>query len=181
MGTFAAPTARQTTARSGTRDGEHDMTGRSAVVIGAVAAGVVALGAQTALAGGDPAPELQLSGPKKQSPWRNAKGHGCVENERCQPHVKVTTSCGDVACTARAKGKLTKVKKDKLEPLRGLASADLAPGEGEPLVLKLTKKQRKQVRKALDDGEKVQAKVTVEAKDAAGNVATATRSIKLVK
>ena len=34
-------------------------------------------------------------------------------------------SCGDEACTARAKGKLTKVKNDKLKP----AEADLEPGE----------------------------------------------------
>jgi hypothetical protein len=36
-------------------------------------------------------------------------------------------------------------------------------------------------RKALDEGEKVQAKVTVKATDAAGNEATAKRTIKLVK
>ena len=41
--------------------------------------------------------------------------------------------------------------------------------------------QRKQVRKALDEGENVQAKVTVKAWDAAGNVATAKRTITLVK
>ena len=39
--------------------------------------------------------------------------------------------------------------------------------------------QRKQVRQALDDGENVQAKVTVKATDAAGNVATAKRTITL--
>ena len=49
------------------------------------------------------------------------------------------------------------------------------------LNLKLTKKMRKQARKALDDGKKVRAKVTVRAKDAAGNVATAKRTIRLVK
>ena len=42
-------------------------------------------------------------------------------------------------------------------------------------------KQRKQVRKALAEGKKVKAKVTVRAKDAAGNVATAKRTIRLVK
>ncbi len=38
-----------------------------------------------------------------------------------------------------------------------------------------------EVRKALDDGKNVQAKVTVRAKDAAGNVAIEKRTIKLVK
>ena len=42
-------------------------------------------------------------------------------------------------------------------------------------------KQRKQVREALDKGKKVLAIVTVRAKDPAGNVATAKRTIRLVK
>jgi hypothetical protein len=49
------------------------------------------------------------------------------------------------------------------------------------LNLKLTDKIRKQAGKALDDGKKVKAKVTVRATDAAGNVATAKRTIELVK
>ena len=41
--------------------------------------------------------------------------------------------------------------------------------------------QRREVRKALAEGENVKAKVTVRATDAAGNVATAKRTITLVK
>jgi hypothetical protein len=41
--------------------------------------------------------------------------------------------------------------------------------------------QRREVRKALANGENVKAKVTVKATDAAGNVATAKRTITLVK
>ena len=41
--------------------------------------------------------------------------------------------------------------------------------------------QRKQVRKALNDGKNVRAKITVRAHDAAGNVATAKRTIRIVK
>ena len=164
-------------------EGKYEMRKRFAIVIGVAAAGVMALGAQTTLAGGDPAPDLQLSGPKEQSLRQgDSDTHACIENERCQAHVKVKASCGDVACSARAKGKLTKVKTDKLKPLRDLASAELEAGElGDTLVLKLTKSQRKQVRKALNKGENVKAKVTVRAKDAAGNVATEKRTIKLVK
>ena len=105
-------------------------------------------------------PDLQLSGKKKQE-LGNA--------------VKVKASCGDEACTASAEGKLTKVKKDKLKP----ASAGLGPGETTTLKLKLTKKTRKKADKALDKGKKVQAKVTVDATDTVGNLATAKRTIKL--
>jgi hypothetical protein len=105
-------------------------------------------------------PDLQLSGKKKQE-LGNA--------------VKVKASCGDEACTANAEGKLTKVKKDKLKP----ASADLGPGETTTLKLKLTKKTRKKAGKALDKGKKVQSKVTVDATDEVGNLATAKRTIRL--
>jgi hypothetical protein len=91
--------------------------------------------------------------------------------------VKVDASCGDEECTARAEGKLTKVKHDKLRFL--LWSGDLHPGETSALYLQLTKKTRKKAGKAIDDGKNVQAKVTVRATDAAGNVATAKRTIKL--
>jgi hypothetical protein len=48
-------------------------------------------------------------------------------------------------------------------------------------VLKLDHRTQPKVRKALKKGKKVQAEVTVEAEDAAGNVATAKRTIRLVK
>ena len=88
-------------------------------------------------------------------------------------------SCGDEACTVRATGKLTNVKRDKLVPVRCLCpraggTFDLGP--------ELAKEaQRREVRKALAEGENVKAKVTVKATDAAGNVATAKRTITLVK
>lgn len=49
------------------------------------------------------------------------------------------------------------------------------------MLLHLPLVTRKQALKALDNGKKVRAKVTVRAKDAAGNVATAKRTITLVK
>jgi hypothetical protein len=151
---------------------------RFAIVLGVAAAGVVALGAQTALAGG--APNLQLSGDKTQShaivPPLPGEGWwmGC---DRFYCNVQVKASCGDEWCTARAKGKLTNVKQDKLKPKR----ARVAPGEWASLNLNLSLETRKQALKALDSGKNVRAKVTVRAKDAAGNVATAKRTIKLVK
>jgi hypothetical protein len=150
---------------------------RFAIVIGVAAAGVMALGAQTVLAGGDRGPDLQLSGPKKQDPQADK----ICDGGRCQMHVKA--SCGDEACTiVSVKGKLTKVKQNKLENPRGEEDVDLAPGETKSIGPELLKEsQRREVRKALADGENVQAKVTVRAKDAAGNVATAKRTIKLVE
>jgi hypothetical protein len=158
---------------------------RFAIVIGVAAAGVMALGAQTVLAGGpvdsDP-PDLQLSGKKKQKLGKGGPGQNCLSlRGKCgQPPeaVKVKASC-DEACTARAEGKLTKVKNDKLRPSERV---ELRPHQtgGRTLKLKLTKKTRRQAHEALDKGKNVQAKVTVEATDAAGNVATAKRTIKIL-
>jgi hypothetical protein len=91
--------------------------------------------------------------------------------------VLVRARCGDKACTARAKGKLTNVKNDKLKPDTGKATRR----EGAELNLHLPLKTRKQALEALDNGKNVEAKVTVRAKDRAGNVATAKRRIRLVK
>jgi hypothetical protein len=144
-------------------EGKDKMGKRFAIVIGVAAAGVMALGAQTALAGG-PTPDLQLSGPKKQE----------LDNA-----VEVKASCGDGECFARAEGGLARPQGGfgGLKP----ASADLGPGETTTLKLKLEKKTRKKAGNALDKGKKVQANVIVRATDAAGNVATAKRTIRLVK
>jgi hypothetical protein len=119
-------------------------------------------------------PDLQLSGKKKQSPQDDFPG---CDRGACNVHLKV--SCGDEKCTARAKGKLTNVKNDKLSPN---GPKVVPPGETRTLGPELTQdRQREHVRKSLAEGENVQAKVTVRAKDAAGNVATAKRTITLVK
>jgi hypothetical protein len=190
-------------------EGKDKMGKRFAIVIGVAAAGVMALGAQTTLAGGDRAPDLQLSGPKKQS-----QGIGPECTDRCGPRaVEVDASCGvasgppvswherdpvppanlpDLGCHLSAEGK---VMGARLRP----AHADI-PGphvacygtvapyscnwqsgfENVLLEPELRKKTRTQVRNALEDGKMVRAKVTVEARKA-GNVATAKRTIKLVK
>jgi hypothetical protein len=154
------------------------MGGRFAIVIGVAAAGVMALGAQTALAGESvhsTPPDLQLSGKKKQE-LGNA--------------VKVKASCGDEACQADGGGDLHAAdghrgywQKSKwfLKPWLKKANADLGPGETTTLELPLGNKQRKVAGKVLDEGKNVQAKVTVEATDAAGNMALAKRTITFVK
>src|SRR3954468_11834828 len=71
IGRSDATTRRRPEMRAHTK-GKHKMGKRFAIVIGVAPAGVMALGAQTALAGGESVdstpPDLQLSGPKKQHP-----------------------------------------------------------------------------------------------------------------
>jgi hypothetical protein len=152
-------------------------------------------GAKKALTGTTDPPNLHLSGKTKQSVTQEIPTHTCFENGRCHlTGVQVGVSCGHVECTARATGKLTKVKKDKLKPSRNRsagASANLEPGQTTTVLwLKLTRNQRKQVSKALAEGKEVKAKVTVRARAAtrndgaehvAGPVVTARRTIELVK
>jgi hypothetical protein len=111
-------------------------------VIGAAAAGVMALGAQTVLAGGDRAPDLKLSGRKTQS-------QADINHPGSPPRPKVVwveASCGefrgppaspseesappanlpDLGCHLRAEGKLTKVKNGTLRP--GLQARVDLPG-----------------------------------------------------
>jgi hypothetical protein len=167
--------------------GKHEMGRRFAIVIGVAAAGVMALGAQTALAGGEPVdstpPDLQISAKKKQHKAIGARTDcgqeltpqvcGTCDGGACA--ITLKASCGDEACTARANGNVTKVKHDKLVP----DERDVAPGETLGLLLKLKKKTRKEAGEALDDGKNVEAKVTVRATDAAGNVATEKITIRL--
>ena len=165
---------------------KHKMGKRFTLLIGLAAAGVMALGAQTASSTtGDPVdstpPDLQLSGPKKQDPQRDR----ICDRDRCNVIVQVDV---DEACTLRAWGKLTNVKMDKLDPPTWRFPEDFSPPSGDlrwgPVKMgpELAKeKQRLEVRKALADGENVKAKVTLKATDAAGNVATAKRTITLVK
>ena len=70
--------------------GKHEIRKRFALVIGVAAAGVVALGAQTASSTtGDPVdstpPDLQLSGPKKQSPQNVPRDCPPPGSSRCDP------------------------------------------------------------------------------------------------
>ena len=98
--------------------------------------------------------------------------------ERYSCAVILRASCGGGACTARAEGKLTKVKNDKLKP----SSVSICTRvQTQTLELKVPLKTRIQAGKALAEGKKVEAKVTVRATDAAGNVTTAKRTIKIVR
>jgi hypothetical protein len=154
---------------------------RFLILIGAAALGAMALGAQmaTSFTGErvDTAPpNLQLSGPKTQDPQNDPLRHSC-DNGYCD--VVVKARCGHQTCTARSWGKLTNVRNDNLKS--GGSSNEVLPGRFKGMGHELTLSQCRQVRRALKRGEKVKAKVTVRARDAAGNVATVKRTIRLVK
>jgi hypothetical protein len=198
---------------------KHKMGKRFAFVIGV--AGVMALGAQTATAGG--APHLKLSGHTKQS---MGVGPKCTEAHRCggPRAVAVSASCGqvngppvpwvpgllkefqppanlpDLGCHLSAEGKVmgdklrhgrqarvdlpgpgVACKADQESGSFALTTCHWFSGSSASMELKLREKTLKQVRQALTDGQKVRATVTVEATDAAGKVATATRTVRLVK
>ncbi len=134
-------------------------------------------------------PDLRLSGPKKQSPQNpkdcaNPKSRSCKHFDPCYSvgghpcRLEVRVSC-DGLCTVRVTGKLTNVKMDKLDPVGYDFVPEKRPFNFGPELAK--RKQREQVRQALDEGKNVQAKVTVRARDLSGNVATAKRTITLVK
>ena len=175
---------------------KQKMGRRFAILIGVAAAGVMALGAQTASSTtGDPVdstpPDLQLSGPMKQSPQNVPRNCSAPGSSNCDPCLAPGHHCGlevrvgcDEECTVRATGKLTNVKMAKLAPYSKTmgpvgAGIDKIKDKVGPVLARYA--QRKQVRQALDEGENVKAKVTVKATDDAGNVATAKRTITLVK
>src|ERR671910_266011 len=90
-------------------EGKYEMGKRFATVIGVAAAGVMALGAQTALAGdagclgcprGVDDPDLQLWGKRTEPP------KATYEKQKLGKAVKVNVGCGDEACTVNAEGSL---------------------------------------------------------------------------
>ena len=101
--------------------------------------------------------------------------------------VAVRASCPTEACEAKASGTVIvpsgqskhgerKLRRVKLRP----ASAQLAAGGKAKLKLRISRKARKAAVKALDRGGRVRAKVAVVATDAAGNSATARRTVRLL-
>ena len=88
--------------------------------------------------------------------------------------MKLFAHCGDEACTVSARGRVTRFNDKLLPPHFG--PVDVKPGEKGYVSLELPKKTRRSPGRR-----KVKAIVTVKATDAAGNVATAKRTIKIVK
>jgi uncharacterized membrane protein len=147
---------------------------RFVILIGVAAAGLMALGVQTAVSGVDNVPpDLKLYGPKRQDPQNDPRA---CDGTWCDVVVRVR--CGHQKCAIRVRGRLTNVKNTRLRPEGPWV---VKPGHRWCCGPQLTHAQRRQVRRALRRDEKVKAKVTFRARDAAGNVATARRTVRLVK
>jgi Ca2+-binding RTX toxin-like protein len=135
-------------------------------------------------------PDLKLWGPTKQDPVP-APGTDCPGSDSGCGAVGVSLHC-DEKCTIRATGKLTGVEAAKLQPSQNPGSLPYCrpdgplarprmPGCSGGVSLFVPMKTRIKAGEALAKGKNVEAKVTVHATDQAGNVATAKRTIKLVK
>jgi hypothetical protein len=118
------------------------------------------------------APELKLAGKMKQ---------------HLGAFVTVTASCPAEACDLDATGTLIaaagKAKRSALKRQRFKlkeAKGQIGAGATQTLKLRVRHKARKAAAKALDDGAKARAKITVIATDTAGNSATGRRTVRLV-
>ena len=115
-------------------------------------------------------PNLQLAGKKQQKLGKT---------------VKQKAAC-DEGCTLRATGTLlitgpakARVAARAGKPKLKAATAEVFPGGTATLKLKLKKSSLRAAEKALDNGGRVKAKMTVRATDGSGNTDTAKRTIKL--
>jgi hypothetical protein len=92
--------------------------------------------------------------------------------------IVVEVSCPTEACTATASGTVNVPGASKVYKLKG-ASANVPKGGKARLKLKVPSKARKAIKRALRRKKKIKAKVTVTARDAAGNKTTRKRTIRL--
>ena len=92
--------------------------------------------------------------------------------------VRVVAACPVEPCTATAKGRIVIRGSSKRFQLRP-ATKQIAQGAKATLELTLRKTTLTAIRRALKQGKKVSAKLTVTAKDAYGNPNTEQRTVKL--
>ena len=93
--------------------------------------------------------------------------------------LRLRLSCLDEACTATAIAKVTVAGRRGSLRLRS-ASAPLATGRSAVLGLAIPRVTRRVIVSALRRGRRVRARVTVAIADAAGNIATRSRTVRLV-
>jgi RTX calcium-binding nonapeptide repeat (4 copies) len=110
-------------------------------------------------------PSLRLGGATSQKVLR-------------QRGVFVVAACPAEACTATARGKVRVRGSAKVFKLTR-ATKQIAQGGKATIKLKLKRSALRTIGRALKVGKRVTAKVTVTAKDAAGNVTTKRRTIRL--
>jgi hypothetical protein len=112
------------------------------------------------------APALRLGGSKSQSIKRGS--------------VVVATECLGEACDATAKGTVRVPGAGRRFKLKQASAQDICCGKT-PLKLGLSRKARSAIKRALRQSERVTAKVTVTARDSAGNAAVKRRTIRLTR
>jgi hypothetical protein len=111
-------------------------------------------------------PVMRLGGKARQSSGR--------------PSVAVTVECPREACSAAARGRLQVVGAGATKRFRlGAADADVSTGVESTLRLRILPKARRAIRRALRVGGTATARVTVTARDNAGNAASKKRTIRL--
>ena len=111
------------------------------------------------------APALQLSGATAQKVLR-------------QRRVFVVAACPAEACKATGKGRVSVRRSAKVFKLTPVTK-QISKGGKATLKLKLKRNALRAITRALKKGKRVGAKVTVTAKDAAGNITTKRRTIRL--
>ena len=107
-------------------------------------------------------PRVRLSGKRSQALGR---------------YIRVRVRCTE-ACTAAGDGKVRLGRSGKARGLRK-AKRSIAAGRSATLKLALSKKARRAIRRALRNGRKVRATITVVVRDAAGNRSAERRKVKL--
>jgi hypothetical protein len=112
------------------------------------------------------APTLRLGGSKSQSIKRGS--------------VVVAMECLGEACDATAKGTVRVASAGRRFKLKQASAQDICCGKTQ-LKLGLSRKARRAIKRALRQSERIKAKVTVTARDSAGNAAVKRRTIRLTR
>ena len=112
------------------------------------------------------APAMRLGGKARQSSGRRS--------------VAVTVVCPREACSAAARGRLQVAGAGTTKRFRlGAAEADVSTGFESTLRLRIPPKAQRAIRRALREDGRATARVTVTARDNAGNAASKKRTIRL--
>jgi hypothetical protein len=118
-----------------------------------------------------PAPQTDETAPAATLSGRRSQDLG--------RRVVVRVACEE-ACTALGKGRVRIARSDKKRRLKRATTA-IAAGESAKLRLAVPRKTRRAARRALRNGKRVRAKLTVVTTDAAGNESRSRRTVRLTR
>jgi hypothetical protein len=124
---------------------------------------------------------ITLTATAKRS-QRALKQGGVIVEAGCGPEMCTATATGSATIGKARKASDARKKRKKAKPLKlKTATASIAANQKARLKLGFSRKVKKAVRRALKRSRKVRAKIKVAATDAAGNTATKSLSVKIVK